>query len=229
MSAVKEKQDSEIFYCHMWVFQVKSPLPSGASAHVQWHGHMIPLSVLGVQVNRIFESGQAQDQSQRWSEHQQHRSSPTTKRENDIMLKTRGNSAIVKATECKIWGAICPTQIWIEMGGKSTAPSTDWAYQAHFWAPPPRACSEQPKQPQHSSTHCALLNQKAGEHFQLFLPRVKPHIITAHNQFRTAFLFPKTRNESSNLGNHSLLPEAENMLMGIVIHALKTDGLENTR
>lgn len=215
------------------MFQVKSPLPPAASAHVQWHGHMIPLNTLGVQVNRIFESGQAWDQSQRWSEHQQQRFSLTMKMENAVILKTRGNSDIMKVTKCKIWGPTCPTQSELKCGAKAqqqaqTEP-TVLAPQGHFWTPPPRTCSEQPKQPQHSPTHCALLNQKAGEYFQLFLPPVKPHIITAHNQFRSARLFPKTRNESSNLGNHSSLPEAGNMLMGIVLHALKTDGLKKNR
>lgn len=112
------------------MFQVKSPLPSGISAHVQCHGHMIPLNILGVQVNRIFESGQARDQSEvKWA--------PTTRILTDHgngkcnNIKNQGNSAIRKATKCKIWGPICPTQMWVEMWGKSTATSTDQAHGAH--------------------------------------------------------------------------------------------------
>lgn len=118
------------------------------------------------------------------------------------------------------------------MRGKSTKKKreqnqpTVLAHQGHFLTPPPRTCSEPAKQPWRSPTRCALSNQKAGEYFQLSLPRVKPHIVTAREQFRAALLFLKTRNTSSNLGNHSSLPEAESVLMGTALHALKTHGLE---
>lgn len=62
----------------------------------------------------------------------------------------------------------------------------------------PRTCSEQAEQ----------LWSGPAERPQQSLSEGKAHIATAHVFLTASLPFPKTRNKSGNLGNHSLLPKA---------------------